>query len=90
VVVRDPGGKIVVDEAFGPLNGYWPMNTWPPKTPVIDYRDIRLPGGLTPGDYRVAVQVYPKGRPDEPLTLKEGGTWIEFSAPLRVVPWQGQ
>lgn len=89
VVIKDLSGKAVVGEALGPLNGYWPTTQWPPGTQVIDYRDLRLPGGLTPGDYTVSLQVYPNGLPDQPLKLREGGgTEIVLKDPLHVVPWK--
>ncbi|MEO6457846.1 MAG: glycosyltransferase family 39 protein [Chloroflexia bacterium] len=87
VQVKNSAGKVVADEALGPLNGYWPTSDWPPGTQVIDYRDIRLPGGLTPGDYTVTIQLYPKGHPDELLRLTEGGTEIVLREPLKIVPW---
>lgn len=86
--ISDPSGKVVVDEALGPLNGYWPTDQWPPGIQVIDYRDLRLPGGLTPGNYTVSLQLYPEGHPDQPLKLKDGGTVITFKGPLKVVPWK--
>jgi 4-amino-4-deoxy-L-arabinose transferase-like glycosyltransferase len=88
VQVADPAGKVVVSEAVGPLNGYWPTSQWPPDLDVIDYRDLRLPGGLTPGDYRVSVQVTPKGQPDKPLKLEDGSSEITLKQPLKVVPWK--
>jgi hypothetical protein len=88
VVIKDPAGKVVVDEALGMLNGYWPTSKWAPNTETIDYRDLRLPGSLTPGDYTVSLQVYPQGHPDQPLRVDGGGTEIRFGGPLRVVPWR--
>ena len=88
--IADPTGKVVVDEALGPLNGYWPTSAWPPNTTVIDYRDVRLPGGLAPGGYRVSVQVHPKDKPGEPLTLVDGGAEIFFEDALTVVEWKPQ
>ena len=88
VVIKDPAGKPVVDEALGPLNGYWPTSQWAHDIQVIDYRDLRLPGGLTPGNYTVSLQVYPQGHPDQPLKVQDGGTEIVFKAPLPVVPWK--
>ena len=87
VQVRDAGGKPVADEALGPLKGYWPTSEWPPNIQVIDYRDIRLPGGLTPGDYTVSISLYPKGHPDQLLNLTDGSTEIMFQRPLKIVPW---
>ena len=88
VTVKSPVGVIVAHEDLGPLNGYWPTTQWPPGTQVIDYRDVRLPGGLPPGDYMVSLSLYPSGQPDQPLKLKEGGTEIVFRDKLHVVPWQ--
>ncbi len=88
VMIKDPSGKLVVDEALGALNGYWPTSQWPPNTQIIDYRDLRLPGGLKPGDYTISLQLYPKGQPDQLLNLKEGGSEIVLKAPLSVVPWK--
>ncbi|MEO8285573.1 MAG: glycosyltransferase family 39 protein [Chloroflexota bacterium] len=88
VKVTDPSGKVVKEEALGTLNGYWPTLEWYPNAKVIDYRDIRLPGGLTPGNYRVSVQVFPKGQPDKPLKLEDGSTEIVFKQPLKVVTWK--
>jgi uncharacterized membrane protein len=88
VKLADSSGNIVKEEALGPLNGYWPMSQLPSYKDIIDYRDIRLPGGMTPGSYKVSIQVYPPGRPDQPLALEEGGTEIVFKEPLRIVPWQ--
>jgi 4-amino-4-deoxy-L-arabinose transferase-like glycosyltransferase len=88
--IADPTGKVVVDEALGPLNGYWPTSAWPPNTTVIDYRDVRLPGGLAPGDYRVSVQVHPVDKPGEPLKLTDGGSEIVFKEVLPVVEWKPQ
>jgi hypothetical protein len=88
VTIKDPAGKVVTDEALGPLNGYWPTSQWAPDTEVIDYRDLRLPGGLTPGNFTVSLQVYPRGHPDQPLRAAGGATEIIFKAPLRVVPWK--
>ena len=88
VRIADSSGNIVKEEALGPLNGYWPMSQWPSFKDIIDYRDIRLPGGMAPGNYTVSVQVYPPGRPDQPLALEGGGTEIVFQEPLRIVPWQ--
>lgn len=88
IMIKDPSGKMVVDEALGPLNGYRPTTHWPPDTPVIDYRDLRLPGGLSSGDYHVSLQVYPTGHPDQPIKLDDGSTQIDFQAPLPVVPWK--
>ena len=86
--IKDPAGKVVVDEALGPLNSYWPTSEWPPGVQVIDYRDLRLPGGLAPGDYHLSLQLYPEGHPDQPLKLKEGGTELDFKDSVRVVPWK--
>ena len=86
VHVKDATGKVVVEDVLGTLNGYWPTNAWPPNVQVIDYRDIRLPGGLVPGDYQVTVQLYPKGAPDQPLQLEDGTTELVLNQPLKVVP----
>jgi hypothetical protein len=88
VRVADPTGKVVKDETLGPLNGYWPTSQWHPNMDVIDYRDLRLPGGLTPGNYTVSVQVTPKGQPDNPLKLQDGSIEIVFKEPLKVIPWK--
>ena len=87
VQVKNSMEEVVADEALGPLNGYWPTSEWPPGTQVIDYRDIRLPGGLAPGDYTVTIQLYPKGHPDDILKLAEGSTEIVFAEPLKIMPW---
>jgi hypothetical protein len=88
VRVTDPAGKVVVSETLGPLNGYWPTSQWHPNIDAIDYRDVRLPGGLVPGNYTVSVQVTPKGQPDRPLKLEDGSTEIVFRQPLKVIPWK--
>jgi mannosyltransferase len=88
VRVADPTGKVVKDETLGPLNGYWPTSQWHPNMDVIDYRDLRLPGGLAPGNYTVSVQVTPKGQPDKPLKLEDGSTEIVFKQPLKVITWK--
>ena len=88
IYIRDQAGRVVRDEGLGPLNGYWPTSQWPPDTVVIDYRDIRLPGGLSPGDYTVSIRVYPVGRPESPLKLQDGSTEIVLNTPLQVVPWR--
>jgi uncharacterized membrane protein len=88
VYVKDQSGMVIKDEALGPLNGYWPTSQWPPNTTIIDYRDIRLPGGMEPGPYMVSIQVYPRGQPDRPLKLQDGSTEIVLRTPLQVVPWQ--
>jgi hypothetical protein len=55
----------------------------------MDYRDVRLPGGLTPGDYTISLQVYPRGQPEKPLMLQgEASDTITFKQPLKIVPWQ--
>ncbi|HKP53811.1 MAG TPA: glycosyltransferase family 39 protein [Chloroflexia bacterium] len=87
VKITDSSGKIVKEEALGPLNGYWPMSQWPSYKDIIDYRDIRLSGGMAPGSYSVSLQVYPPDRPDQPLRLEGGGTEIVFKEPLQIVPW---
>lgn len=88
VRVITPDGKVVKDEALGPLNGYWPTSQWYHNIDVIDYRDLRLPGGLTPGNYSVSVQVTPKGQPDNPLKLDDGSTEMVLQQPLKVIPWK--
>jgi hypothetical protein len=88
VQIKDGSGKAVADETLGPLNGYWPTSQWPANSYVTDYRDLRLPGGLTPGNYYVSLQLYPTGHPDQPLQLQEGGSEIKLQAPLPVVPWK--
>lgn len=87
VKIKDSAGRIMKEDALGTLNGYWPTSQWPRNTEIIDYRDIRLPGGLTPGSYTVSIQLYPSGHPDSPLKLKEGGNEIVFNEPLQIVPW---
>jgi hypothetical protein len=89
VQVVSPSGEVVKDESLGPLNGYFPMTQWPQRLQLMDYRDVRLPGGLTPGPYTVKVQVHPPGRPDQPLRLEDGSTEIVFQQPVEVVPWGG-
>ncbi len=88
--IRDKAGRVVVDDAAGMYNGYWPTSEWPTDTYTIDYRDLRLPGGLTPGSYTVSIELYPKGHPDQPLKLQNGGTEITLQTPLQVVPWKPQ
>jgi mannosyltransferase len=88
VSVHDSTGATVLAESLGTLNGYWPTSQWPPGIQVIDYRDLRLPGGLQPGDYRVSLQLYPQGHPDDPLKLDAGGTEIVFKDSLHVVQWR--
>jgi hypothetical protein len=89
IKVTSPSGEVVKDETLGPLNGYFPTSRWHADATYMDYRDIRLPGGLTPGDYSISVQVHPKGQPDQPLNLAgEDGNEIVFKQPLKVVPWQ--
>jgi hypothetical protein len=75
------------DASFFPLTLYWRTKDWLPGKHIIDYRDLRLPGGLTPGDYTVTLEVYPAGQPDKPLQTAEGVTEIVFQAPLQVIPW---
>jgi hypothetical protein len=87
VQVVSPSGEVVKDESLGPLNGYFPMTQWPQRFQLMDYRDVRLPGGLTPGPYTVKVQVHLPGQPDKPLRLEDGSTEIVFKQPLQVVPW---
>jgi uncharacterized membrane protein len=86
IKVIDPGGKVVKDETLGPMNGYYPTSHWPVNITLMDYRDLRLPGGLTPGDYTVTVQLYPKGGSALQL-VGEGTDTIVFKQPLKVVPW---
>jgi mannosyltransferase len=87
--ITAPTGEVVKDETLGPLNGYFPTTQWHPGTTYMDYRDVRLPGGLPPGDYRVSVQVHPKGQPDKPLRLVgEIGDEVVFNQPVKVVPWK--
>ncbi len=88
VRIKNAAGQVVKEEALGPLNGYWPTSQWPANQDIIDYRDIRLPGGMAPGNYTITLQLYPKGHTDRPLKLQNGGDEIVFSEPLRVVPWQ--
>ncbi|MFL5733778.1 MAG: glycosyltransferase family 39 protein [Chloroflexia bacterium] len=88
VTIKDPTGKAVVDQTLGPLSSYWPTSKWDPNIEVIDYRDLRLPGGLAPGNYTVSLQVFPRGHPDQPLKVQGGGTEITFKDPLHVVPWK--
>jgi multisubunit Na+/H+ antiporter MnhB subunit len=87
VQVVAPDGEVVKDESLGPLNGYFPTSQWPQHFQLMDYRDVRLPGGLEPGAYTVKVQVHPAGQPDMPLRLEDGSTEIVFGQPLQVVPW---
>jgi hypothetical protein len=87
VRIKDPAGKVIVDDSAGPLNGYWRTSEWPPGKHIIDYRDLRLPGGLTPGNYTVTLEVEPQGQRDQPLKTTDGLTEIVFQAPLQVVPW---
>jgi hypothetical protein len=42
---------------------------------------------MTPGNYTVSLRLYPKGQPDRPLKLKDGGTEIVLREPLKVVQW---
>lgn len=86
--IKDKSGRAVVDEALGPLNGYSPTSEWLPDSQEIDYRDIRLPGGLTPGEYTITVQLFPKGHPEQPAKLEDGSTEFAFETPLQVVPWK--
>ncbi len=88
VQIKDPTGKTVVDEAQGPDNGFWPTSQWHAGSQMIDYRDLRLPGGLTPGDYTISLQVYAKDQPNQPLKTEEGKTEIALKTPLKVVPWK--
>ncbi len=88
VSVKDASGKVVKSDALGPLNGFWPTTEWPANTDIIDYRDIRLPGGLTPGKYSVTLQIYAKDHPKTPLNLRDGETEVVFNEPLVVVPWK--
>lgn len=87
--VISPTGEVVKSDALGPLNGYFPTSQWHPPLSLMDYRDIRLPGGLTPGDYTIKLQVYPEGQPDKPLKLQgEAGDTITFKQPLQIMPWK--
>ncbi|MDQ6695208.1 MAG: hypothetical protein M3014_12440, partial [Chloroflexota bacterium] len=88
VRIKSPSGLYIVDEALRPLNGYTKTSEWPPGRETIDYRDIRLPGGLTPGNYTISLQVYPTGHPEKALSLEDGSTEFEFKAPLPVIPWK--
>lgn len=88
IQVKDKSGKVAADSALGTLNGYWPTSEWPANSYPLDYRDIRLPGGMTPGDYSVTLQLYPKGYPDQPLKLTDGSTQVTLKAPLHVVAWK--
>jgi hypothetical protein len=88
IKVIDPAGKVVKDETLGPLNGYYPTSRWPVNITLMDYRDLRLPGGLTPGNYTVTVQLYSKGGSSQALQIRgEGTDTIVFKQPLKVVPW---
>lgn len=87
VRIKDASGKVIVDDSAGPLNGYWRTSEWDPGKHIIDYRDLRLPGGLTPGNYTVTLEVHPPDRPDQPLATTDGITEIVFQAPLQVIPW---
>ncbi len=87
VTITGPSGK-VVDQTLGPDNGYWPSSQWPINDNVLDYRDLRLPGGLIPGNYTVSVRIFPTGHPDQPLKLQDGSTEIVLKQPLPVVPWK--
>jgi hypothetical protein len=87
VRIKDAAGKVIVDDSAGPLNSYWSTKEWPPGKHIIDYRDLRLPGGLTPGNYTVTLEVHPAGQPDNPLKTVDGATEIVFQAPLQVIPW---
>jgi mannosyltransferase len=88
VMVKDSVGNVVKGEALGTLNGYWPTSQWPRNTEIIDYRDIRLPGGLTPGSYTISLQLYPSGHPDNPLKLRDGSGEIVLKESVQIVPWQ--
>jgi hypothetical protein len=87
VQVVSPSGEVVKDESLGPLNGYFPTSQWPQLYQLMDYRDVRLPGGLEPGAYTVKLQVHPAGQPDQPLRLEDGSTEIVLRQSLQVVPW---
>lgn len=87
VQIKDQSGKVIVDDAQGFLNGYGHASEWHPGTIYIDYRDLRLPGGLSPGNYTVTLQAYPKSHPDQLLKTTNRQTQITFQTPLQVVPF---
>jgi hypothetical protein len=87
ITIKGKDGQVIKEETLPPHNGFWPTTEWPRNTNIIDYRDIRLPGGMVPGDYTVTLQLHPKGEPDKPLRLMDGSTEIVFQEPLRVVTW---
>ena len=87
VIIGRKDGQVVKEETLPPHNGFWPTTEWPPSANIIDYRDIRLPGGMVPGEYVVKVQLHPNGQPDQPLKLVGGVSELVFEETLRVVEW---
>jgi hypothetical protein len=89
IELLDAQGQVKVrDGPLPPLNGYWPTTQWLPTGPIIDYRDVFLPGDLPPGAYTVRLTVVPRDQPDQPLSLADGSTSFVLDTPLTVVPWQ--
>jgi hypothetical protein len=58
VHLMDSSGVLVAQHDGTPQAGYAPTLTWRPDTPVDDRHNLRLPAGLPPGDYALAVGLY--------------------------------
>lgn len=56
--LQDENGRILAQSDALPLNGTRPTTNWKPDEVIEDPREIRLPGTLAPGPYKVIVGLY--------------------------------
>lgn len=68
VQLRDPAGRVVLDQAGRPANGTYPTTEWDVGEVLLDWHDLNLPADFAPGEYQVKVVL---GNPGSGIVLGE-------------------
>ena len=55
VQLRDPSGKILVEQASRPVNGTYPTTAWNVGEVLLDWHDLAIPEDFPTGEYQMAV-----------------------------------
>ncbi len=72
LLTRD--GRYVAGFDGPPQNGYAPTSTWAVNAPIADYKAIRLPRDLPPGEYALEVGMYDPATGQRLAVTLEGKT----------------
>lgn len=73
----DAQGKLIAQKDEQPQHGTYPTSFWDAGETVSDEYSVEIPGGVSPGEYRIQIGIYRAS--DSPRLIVNGGDHLDYA-----------